>query len=118
MSAPLDNIELAIPNPEYVNGYASVAEFIARDRDNTSTIYRRFDRVAARNLLYLQSKLQRLEAIQDNLDGQDLRTNDKESKKAATSWENFISLATMREAEKRRMEIAEEIQKTIKTYRS
>ena len=117
MSAPLTDIELATSRSEYVNGYASVANFIARDQDNTSTIFRRFDRIAARNLLYLQSKLQRLEAIQDDLDGQDLRTNDKDSKKAATSWEDFETLATMREQEKKRMEIADEIQKTMKKYR-
>lgn len=116
MSQPLD-IELANQRKEYPNGFATVAAFIAKDQDNTSTIYRRFDRLTARNLLYLQSKLQKLEGIQDGLDDEDLRTDDLESKRAATSWEDFESLATKRKKEKKRMEVAEEIERAIKTYR-
>lgn len=117
MSSLPEDVELATPENEFANGYASVANFIAKDQDRTSTIYRRFDRVAARNLLYLQSKLQQLEATQDDFDDQDLHSNDKDSKKAATSWEDFENLANFRDREKKRMEVAEEIQKTIKTYR-
>ncbi len=118
MSQSLD-VELAILDKEYPNGFASVAAFIAKDSDNTSTIYRRFDRLAARNLLYLQSKLQSLEATQDQLDDEDLRADDVESKKAATSWEDFERLAKTegREREKKRMEVAEQIEIAIKKYR-
>ena len=118
MSQSLD-VELATSDKEYPNGFASVAAFIAKDPDNTSTIYRRFDRLAARNLLYLQSKLQNLEATQDQLDDEDLRTDDVESKKAATSWEDFERLAKTqgREREKKRMEVAEQIEIAISKYR-
>ena len=118
MSQSFD-VELATSNQEYPNGFASVAAFIAKDPDNTSTIYRRFDRLTARNLLYLQSKLQSLEATQDQLDEEDLRTDDIESKRAATSWEDFERLAKTqgREREKKRMEVAEQIEIAIKKYR-
>lgn len=118
MSRSFD-VELATSNQEYPNGFASVAAFIARDPDNTSTIYRRFDRLTARNLLYLQSKLQSLEATQDQLDDEDLRTDDIESKRAATSWEDFERLAKTQgreEREKKRMEVAEQIEIAIKKY--
>lgn len=42
-------------------GYPSLARFIASDSDRTSLVFRRFDRLAARNLLYLQSELAELE---------------------------------------------------------
>ncbi len=113
------DVELATSNQEYPNGFASVAAFIAEDADNTSTIYRRFDRLTARNLLYLQSKLQCLEATQDQLDDEVLRTDDVESKRAATSWEDFERLAKTqgREREKKRMEVAEQIEIALKKYR-
>ena len=118
MSRPFD-VELAVLDKEYPNGFASVAASIAKDPDSTSTIYRRFDRLTARNLLYLQSRLQNLEATLDQLDDEDLRTGDVESKKAATSWEDFERLAKdeSRGKEKKRMEVAEQIEIAIKKYR-
>ena len=66
----------------YVKGYPSLAAFIASDSDKSTAIYRRFDRLSARNLLYLQSELVELEAQQDALDEEDLQpttsTVDKE----------------------------------------
>lgn len=80
-----EDIELARSKMEYPNSFATVAAFIAKNRDNTTTIYRRFDRLAARNLLHLQSKLQKLEAVQDELDAEVFRTNEENSARAATS---------------------------------
>lgn len=117
MSQLSEDIELAPSKKEYPNGFATVAAFIAKDRDNTTTIYRRFDRLAARNLLHLQSKVQKLEAFQDELDAEVLRMNEENSARAATSWEDFESLAQTGENERRRMETAEEIEKAMKAYR-
>ncbi|KAH7308559.1 hypothetical protein B0I35DRAFT_442192, partial [Stachybotrys elegans] len=44
------------------NGYAAVAAWMARDLDNETYIYRKFDQLGARNLLHLQSELIVLEA--------------------------------------------------------
>ena len=47
-----------------LDGYPSLAEDISSDLDRTSLVFRRFDRLAVRNLLYLQSELVELEAMQ------------------------------------------------------
>jgi hypothetical protein len=43
-------------------GFPSLADLIGSDPDRTSLVFRRFDKLAARNLLYLQSELAELEA--------------------------------------------------------
>lgn len=111
------DVELAIAQVEYPNGFASVADFIVQDKDKTSTIFRRFDRLAVRNLLYLQSRLQGLEVLQNELDNQDLHSVDLCTKKAAISWEAFESLAKTREPERKRMEFARELEQVMKKYR-
>jgi hypothetical protein len=50
------------------SGYPQYAAFIATDPDRSTAVYRRFERLAARNLLYLESQLADLEAKQDTLD--------------------------------------------------
>lgn len=111
------DIELAAHKKEHPNGFATVANEIAKDQDNTSTIFRRFDCLTARNLLYLQARLQKLEATRKVLDDEVLRSGDSECKKAATSWEEFESLAKTPGSVKKRMIIAEEIEGAIKKYR-
>ena len=102
---------------EYPNGFASVASFIAADNDNTVTIYRRFDRLAARNLLHLQGRLHKLEAIQDALDDEVLRDGNIDSARAASSWEEFEELSKTNEHIKKRMDLAGEIENAIEIYR-
>ena len=65
----------------HVNGYSSLATFLSSDRDKSTTIYRRFDNLSARNLLILQSELMELEALQEKYDTEDrsLSTNEKAS---------------------------------------
>lgn len=55
-----------IETKEYLPGYAELAAYISVDPD--CQIYRRFDRLAARNLLYLQSELATLEQWFDDHD--------------------------------------------------
>ena len=43
------------------DGYPALAKWIARDPDNETLIFRRFDRLAARNILHLQAQLIALE---------------------------------------------------------
>jgi hypothetical protein len=66
MSLPAQNVdvELAQPRPapqppKHLSGYPSFAAFISQDPD--AAIYRKFERLSARNLLYLQSELHHLE---------------------------------------------------------
>ncbi len=49
-----------------LEGYPTFAEFVARDND--AAIYRKFEYLSARNLLYLQSELHDLEQQLEMLD--------------------------------------------------
>ncbi|KAI7786550.1 hypothetical protein LA080_003279 [Diaporthe eres] len=56
---------------DYVSGFGSLASFVASDSDHSPFIFRRFDKLAARDLLYYQSQLAQLQAEQDELDVHD-----------------------------------------------
>jgi hypothetical protein len=102
----------------YLKGYPSLAAFIASDKDKSTVIYRRFDRLSARNLLYLQSELAELEAKQDTFDAEDLRASTEE-KGVASNWLAFKARAAEdgNEREKERMQLVREIREKIKEYR-
>ena len=104
---------------DYVKGYPSLAAFIASDCDKSTAIYRRFDRLSARNLLYLQSELLELEARQDALDAEDSRglIEDKESSR---NWQSLQRKAAEpgNTRQKERVEVLKEIRKLMKEYRT
>ena len=101
----------------YVKGYPSLAAFIASDLDHSSVLYKRFNKLSARNILYLQSELAELERRQDEFDEQDLLDDDLSMKKIARNWRAFSDAAavTGSRAEKR-MELSIEIRNKIKEY--
>ena len=68
---------------ELERGYPQLSALIAADEDKSTTIYRRFERLAARNLLYLESELTKLEAEQDRLDEESREDGDK----VAAEWD-------------------------------
>ena len=102
----------------YVSGYPSLAAFIASDRDKSTAIYRRFDRLSARNLLYLQSELVELEARQDELDAEDLRATTAEAKHGARNWQKLTERASEANnvREKERLRIVTEISRKLREY--
>jgi hypothetical protein len=101
----------------YVKGYPSLAAFIASDRDKSTAIYRRFDRLSARNLLYLQSELQELEERQDAFDAEDLHGGLQE-KKSTRNWQVLKKRAKEQnnEREKKRLDLVFEIRDKLKEY--
>jgi hypothetical protein len=101
-------------------GFASVADLVASDSDKSGTIYRRFDRLSARTLLYLESKLAVLESAQERFDEEDGADDSFALKSAATSWEEFEEHAKDldRPEIQKRMNLATEIATTLKTYRT
>ena len=101
---------------QYVRGYPSLAAFIASDKDKSTVIYRRFDRLSARNLLYLESELVELEARQDAFDALDL-AGSMDDKQCARNWEFFKERASEDEGQKERMNLVQEIRAKIKEYR-
>lgn len=111
--ASLNVSNLAPPPSRYlITGYPSLAAFIASDPDRTAGIYKRFDRLAARNLLYLQSELADLQAELDVLDEKDKA--DRASKQCARNWHDFKKRA---EQEPSRLQLVNDIRATLKEYR-
>jgi hypothetical protein len=56
--------------PRQRSGYLSLAAWIAHDPDNETYVFRKFDRLSARNLLNLQNELIALEAELAAIDNQ------------------------------------------------
>ena len=114
MPADLEHGEIEVT---YIRGYPSLAKFIASDPDKSTVIYRRFDRLSARSLLYLQSELAELEARQDLLDAEDLNSA-IEVKESASDWSTFKdrSEAPDNEHDRIRMKVVLEIRDKIKEY--
>jgi hypothetical protein len=48
----------------YIGGFQDLASFISSDIDGDATIFKRFETLSARNLLYMQSEIAELEALQ------------------------------------------------------
>jgi hypothetical protein len=99
------------------DGYRTVAAWIARDPDNETFIYRRFDQLSARNLLYLQSEVLVLERRLERLDAETAKSADMELKDSARRWEIFSKNAENRVEERARMDLVFEIRAKIKEYR-
>lgn len=113
-----ENPENEIGKVHYVRGYPSLAAFIASDSDHSTAIYRRFDRLSARNLLYLQSELVELEAVQDALDLEDYRASTI-AKQGARNWQTLTERAGSPSnlRERQRLELALKIREKLREYR-
>ncbi len=99
-------------------GFALLARKMAAIPDYETFIFRKFDRLTARNLLHLESKLTYLEWKLDKADEQAALSSNNETLRSIRVWEAFEenSKRTGR-PESDRMKIAEEIRETLKEYR-
>jgi len=75
LEANKSRIEFAEPWRAYRKGYPQLSAFIAYDPDRTTTIYRRFERLTAQTLLYMESEIAELEVELDELN--DAKVNSK-----------------------------------------
>lgn len=101
----------------YLSGFPSLANFIASDRDRTTLIYKRYDELAARNLLYLQSELAELESEQRKFDEQDF-VSDMPTKQCARNFGEFQEAVQANDArQKERWDLVKQIRETLKEYR-
>ena len=99
-----------------IKGFPSLADFIASDADHSSVIFKCFDHLSARSLLYLQSELVELQAEQDALDREDFKAS-MDEKSILRDWKEFrdrAKAASKRDIE--RMELAKKIRQTLKRY--
>ena len=80
------------PWEQYPDGYSKFATFLTADPDKSTTIFRRFDRINARNLLVLESEIAELEARLDRIEmeggGRDFLASER-------SWEMLNYQANM-----------------------
>ena len=112
------NIEITtlpnLPRRRYLEGFPALSHFIAGDRQEA--IYRRFGSLSARNLLYQQSELHRLEhelELYDEEDAQDL--DDVSAQQRARQWESFA--VDDSDSARLRRELQDRIKKRVKEYR-
>ena len=111
----VEDIELASSSTRILEGYPSFASFIAKDND--ATIYRKFENLSARNLLYKQSELHELERQLEELDQEDTKDiNDEETQQSARLWTHFRNNRTERAVRRRRLQ--RKIGVKIKAYRT
>ena len=99
------------------DGYPALAAWIARDPDGEAFVFRRFDRLAARNILHLQSRLIALENEIDQLDDEARRTGDSETKQSLRRWETLMKHAeNPNRPEKKRVAKLDELKEVLKEY--
>ncbi|KAF2242886.1 hypothetical protein BU26DRAFT_534434 [Trematosphaeria pertusa] len=79
--------------PPFRDGYPSLAAWIARDPDSESYVFRKFDRLSARNLLNLQSHLIELERRIEDWDDDARRSQNFDVRQSLRRWETFEELA-------------------------
>ena len=96
------------------HNYRTFAEFIASDEE--LLVFRRFDRLNARNLLYLQSELVALEARLKEFDDEDIADGSMDVMLSAKCWETFETRALENPREAERMELIRKIQKATNRY--
>jgi hypothetical protein len=109
--------QVDIENVTERTGFPGLANKIAINRDYEAFIFRKFDRLSARNLLHLESRLAYLERKLDQVDEQAER-GDNETLRSLRAWEAFEENSTdVARPEHARMKIEREMGETLKEYR-
>lgn len=109
----------SIPPNYRKEGFADVARWQALDSDKETFIYRKFDELAARNLLYLQSDLLVLEKQLNELDKNDANSDDMDLKDVARTWETLTQwYDTGNEEAQIRMDLIVKIRAKLQEYRA
>ncbi|KAL9111146.1 MAG: hypothetical protein Q9227_004409 [Pyrenula ochraceoflavens] len=110
--------------PNFI-GYANVAAFATSDKEHSATLFRRFESLSARNLLYLQSELRELEAQQSEIDRVDAANADDpradpEDTDVATDWQFLRKKAEISKEPKamERLQLAKNIRAKLEEYES
>lgn len=114
------DIEVQYGGLDRKNGYASVAALVARDPDNETFIFRRFDELGARNLLYLQTELLVIESKIKALDKAVLVSQDTDLQHAQKSWTEMLRQfdgGNGSEKTVERYQLVKELREKIKEYR-
>lgn len=106
-------------NQAYIDGFPALAAFIASDPDRSTFIYKRFDRLASRNLLTLQSELADMQSQLDAFDREDWARYQNRglghlaALQELQSWESYKSTHG---PDSDRLQLMKEIRRTLKGY--
>ncbi|KAI0136336.1 hypothetical protein BJ170DRAFT_7181 [Xylariales sp. AK1849] len=104
------------PN-QWSDGYARYSSWIAEDPDNDTFVFRKFDALGARNLLYLQCEIQLLEHKLKHLDGMIVTNGDVDLRDSARDWEILVEQASSgQDIAKEMLALVYELRKRIKEY--
>jgi hypothetical protein len=98
------------------DGYPALAEWVARDPDHETFIFRRFDTLAARNLLNLQSELVVIENKLDRID----RDSRLRLDAGLMCWETFMEEVEDQDDQskaKERKRLYDKLERRLRDYR-
>jgi hypothetical protein len=107
------DVELGHTTREQVHGYPAAAAFIASDPDRSLLIYRCFQLLSSRNLLYLEAELLELEKQQDCLDIEDIHGS-QDAYQCLRSWKRLVGSEDSRQ--RQRLDLIKSIRSTLKEY--
>lgn len=111
------DLELASRDAGPSKGFSAVASKIAHDPDKSTTIYRHFDWLSARNLLFYQAELAKLEEVQRHYDEEDRKARDEMSIECQRDWKKFAKCGEEAGREKRKMDLAMTIRIKLENHR-
>ncbi|KAL6400323.1 monocarboxylate permease [Ilyonectria robusta] len=121
MQQPDEDIELKrLKRLKRHGGYSAAASWLASDPDDEALVFRKFNRLAALNLLYMQSEVLELENRVDAMHLSTVDGHDMGLKDAARTWETLIRQcqpgSEFRLDAKERMDLLLELRKKLKDY--
>ncbi|KNB00328.1 hypothetical protein FOXG_03925 [Fusarium oxysporum f. sp. lycopersici 4287] len=98
-------------------GFAALSSLMASDGDQELLIFRRFDDISARNLLYLQCELLSIEDRLKKWDRNVLKSRNTKLEEVAYRWEEMVKQAKEGKDEaKEMMELVYQLRSKIKEY--
>ncbi|EFQ92999.1 hypothetical protein PTT_09734 [Pyrenophora teres f. teres 0-1] len=75
------------------DGYPALSDWISRDPDDEALVFRKFGRLAARNILHLQCNMIQLEKDIDQLDERIRQSADIDTVRSLKRWETLMERA-------------------------
>ena len=97
-------------------GFAAAANFLASDADHESFIFRKFSKLAARDLLDMQNELKYLEQQQEQLDREVTRSEDDVLCSAARNYDDFVESLETHQGVQKRKDLQDEIHSKLEKY--
>ena len=104
--------------PSKAIGFAAAANFVASDSDQETFVFRKFNRLSARNLISMQNELMYLEQQQDVLDREVALSTDHVLASAMMDYDDFKENLDSHPGLQKRRELQDQIAKLLDKYRA